>query len=221
MTLKKKKKPTPNNETQATTKKRQKRVKESFKTDKKETKKIKVDLIDRIPNPVNEMSALFLLYDPVHIFKNIFNNWQRKLTFICPEFCDNQMNANFQHIKDLYNLECGKPVKIAFRLNDRCLNPQPIERVNVDLAARVFDESTVNALKWYSQNGYPEWSSTANFVSLIRKWWLKANVRTITAAQQKGDSDREAISLDNLNQLEFFQEFKEFVENWYKLSGEK
>ena len=95
-----------------------------------------------------------------------------------------------------------------------------IERVNVDLAARVFDESTVNALKWYSQNGYPEWSTTENFVSLIRRWWLKANVRTITAAQQKRDSDREAIGLDNLNQPEFFQEFKEFVEKWYKLSGE-
>ena len=57
------------------------------------------------------------------------------------------MSANFQLVKDLFNLEFGKPIKMAFWLNNQCLNPQPIERVNVDLAARIFNESTINAMK--------------------------------------------------------------------------
>ena len=150
------------------------------------------------------------MYDAPHIFKNIFNNWQRKLQFICPDFCGISMSANFQFIKDLYNLECGKPIKMAFKVNGRCLNPQPIERVNVNLAASVFDESMINAMQWYSEHGYPGWSSTVNFMTLVRKWWLKANVKTLNASEAKRDVDRVAINSDNLEQLNFFQELTDF-----------
>ena len=64
---------------------------------------------------------------------------------------------------------------MVFRLNNQCLNPKPIE-------PRIFDESTINAMKWYSEHGDPEWSSTVHFIALIRKWWLKANVKTKYAA---------------------------------------
>ena len=125
------------------------------------------------------------------------------------------MSANFQFVKDLYNLECRKPIKMAFKLNDRCLNPQPIERVNVNLAASVFDESTINAMQWYSEHGYLGLSSTVNFMTLVRKWWLKANVKTLYAFQAKRDVDRVAINSDNLEQLNFFQELTDFLDNWF------
>ena len=69
---------------------------------------------------------------------------------------------------------------MAFKLNGRCLNPQPIERVNVNLAASVFDESTINAMQWYSEHGYPGLSSTVNFMTLVRKWWLPKRKEMLT-----------------------------------------
>ena len=61
-------------------------------------------LVESVPistSGISDISILFLLYDAPHIFKNIFNNWQRKLQFICPDFCGISMSANFQFIKDL------------------------------------------------------------------------------------------------------------------------
>ena len=71
------------------------------------------------------------------------------------------------------------------------------------------------------RRGCPEWSSTVHFMTLIRKRWLKANVKTKYAAQHKRDVDREAINLENIHQLDFFSQFRDFVDEWHKLSGVK
>ena len=44
------------------------------------------------------------------------------------------------------------------------LNPLAIEKNKVGLPARVFGESTRNALTYYVKNGHPEWSGKLNFV---------------------------------------------------------
>ena len=59
-------------------------------------------------------------------------------------------------------MELSKPVKKAFELNDECLNPHAIGKTKVGLSARVFGESTRNALTYYVKNGHPEWSGTLN-----------------------------------------------------------
>ena len=53
--------------------------------------------------------------------------------FTSPPFEGKTVEANFQHIKDLHDLERLKPVKIAYLLNDQCLNPQPVEKTKVSL----------------------------------------------------------------------------------------
>ena len=106
-------------------------------------------LVESVPiatSNISDIIILYLLYDAPNIFKNIFNNWQRGEIHVFI-FCSISMSANFRFMKDLYNLECGKPIKMAFKLNDRYLNPQAIEWVNVNLAASVFGESTINAMK--------------------------------------------------------------------------
>ena len=37
-----------------------------------------------VPNVGNLGSFIFLLFDPVHIFKNLYNNWMAKEIFECP-----------------------------------------------------------------------------------------------------------------------------------------
>ena len=63
------------------------------------------------------------------------------------------LQANFSHVKQLYALELGKPIKMAHRLSDKVLNPATIERTDVSLANACFHESTIHGLKYYSNMG--------------------------------------------------------------------
>ena len=65
------------------------------------------------------------------------------------------ISVNVNHIKELYLLGRTKLVKIAYVLNDECLNPQRIEKTHVSLATRVFSEFTRNALKYYVDSDFP------------------------------------------------------------------
>jgi len=50
---------------------------------------------------------IFLIFDPVHDLKNVYNNFQSRKVFKCPAFDRNLPNGchtNFNHIVDLYNL---------------------------------------------------------------------------------------------------------------------
>lgn len=67
---------------------------------------------------------IFLLYDLVHILKNIRNNWLNKSdseTFFCyPNFETNQFQlASFQHLRTLYNIESPLFIKKAHKLNKK------------------------------------------------------------------------------------------------------
>ena len=37
-----------------------------------------------IVNEMNPDNLIFPLFDPVHIFKNFYNNWTKKVKFECP-----------------------------------------------------------------------------------------------------------------------------------------
>ena len=106
--------------------------------------------------PHDEGKIFFIIFDPTHIFKCIYNNLQVRKVFTCPLFDGIPVSASFNDIKELYELEFTRPVKMAYMLNDQCINPQPIEKSKVRLAASVFSESTRNAMSYYVKNGYPQ-----------------------------------------------------------------
>ena len=129
---------------------------------KKELCADKPDLF--IPLPVVESKRLYLLYDATHVFKCVYNNFQKRVVFECPNFGGMCISPNFHHTVELYNTKLSKPVKKAFELNDECLNPQAIEKNESWLVCScVFGELTRNALTYYVKNGHPEWSGTLNF----------------------------------------------------------
>ena len=103
-----------------------------------------------IVNPLKAADRIFLLFDPVHLFKNFYNNLINKLYFECLNFEDKVLKPNMQHIKNICNAELGKSVKIAYRLSDKVLNPATIERSNVSLADSLFHESPIAALNFYA-----------------------------------------------------------------------
>ena len=90
--------------------------------------------------------GLFLLFDYVHIIKNIRNNW---LTEKSGEliFDDNgaQKTAKWSHLVKLYQLESGSLAKLS-KLNEVAIAPRPVERQSVASCLRVFSDETVAGL---------------------------------------------------------------------------
>ena len=112
-------------------------------------------------------------------------------------------------------MELSKPVKMAYELNDTCLNPQPIEKSKVSLASRVFSESTRNAMRYYVDHGYPHWQGTLKFLDLIAKWWNVLNVKSSSKGKHKRNPDCEKISAENFDQMEdFFSKIVDWIDDW-------
>lgn len=148
-----------------------------------------------IENPYQPGDKMFLLFDSVHIFKNLYNNLLLKREFKCPPFEDKELSANYQHVKELYQIEFARPVKYAHKLNDKVLHPRAIEKTNVDLAHRFFHESTVHALEYFAKElDHPEWQETAHLFSLILRFFNTVNVKNAKAALRKRDESRRYIS---------------------------
>ena len=90
-----------------------------------------------VTNSQDKIWKLFLMFDPTHVFKCIYNNFQRRKIFVCPQFEGPPLSANFDFIKELYNIERTKVLKMAYQLNDKHLNLQVIEKSKVSLAMGV------------------------------------------------------------------------------------
>ena len=114
-----------------------------------------------IENPYKAGDKIYLAFDTTHICKCIYNVFLKRNEFKCPSMgIFEEMNPVFQHLIKLYQMEIGKHVKLAHKLNDYNLASTPIERCNVKLADSIFHESTINALTFYSDK-FPEFKSTA------------------------------------------------------------
>ena len=154
---------------------------------------------------------IFLIFDPTHIIKNIYNNFlsKRLLELPCvPPLVPNQVRASFGDIDSVYSKECQKPLKIAHRLSETVLHPKAIEKVNVKLALSVFHESTVNALRHF------RFHDTASFVELFLKFWSVINVSSSTIGKRKRDYVRDPVKSTEDWKLDFLLDFAQFVTAW-------
>lgn len=80
---------------------------------------LKINIFDEVSN-----QPIYLLFDPVHTLKNIYNNFQKKRLFKCPAFGPNLQNgcvANFEHIVDLHYMESSMPLRKAHKLTSTVL----------------------------------------------------------------------------------------------------
>ena len=170
-----------------------------------------------ISNPCNQLiDKMFLLFDTVHIFKCFYTNFLNKELFICPSFTNEHefLQGNFGHIRQLYELELGKPIKMAYRLSDRVLNPASIERTNVSLADACFHQSTINALKYYANHGFPDFLQTANVLQIFKDWFNVVNVKSRYSDQRTRDVNRAAITRENKVASNHLSIFTSWLKKW-------
>ena len=135
---------------------------------------------DSIQNPFNISRSIFLGFDAVHIFKCLYTNFFNRKTSVFPKFDSHDvlLEAKFFDLKLLYDIELGKPLRKAYKLSDKVLAPTTIEKTNVMLADSIFHESTINGLRHYGKKEeYKSFLQTAEFLSIIRKWFDTLNVK--------------------------------------------
>lgn len=176
-----------------------------------------------IVNPYSTGDArVYTMYDTVHLFKNFYFNLLNKKSLVCPPMpgTDVTLHAESKHLDQLYCLELGGAVKMAHRLTDRVLHPTSVERVNVQLAMAATHESTVSALRYFSQvDKYRSFGGTADFLELLSHWFSVVNVKTPFTHARLRDPRRKPPSVEERGALDFLDAFREMLEIWMEKKG--
>ena len=147
-----------------------------------------------VHSPGEKKHPFFLMYDPVHLLKNIRNNWHTDKTqtisySLSPDGIKKE--AHWDDLKDLYDLEQKQLVKMS-KLTKSSVFPNGIQKQNVQLALNVFCEQTSSALK-SSTNSSCNWHATADFIDLVVRLWKLFNCKGAFQAERHRDPDRMVI----------------------------
>jgi hypothetical protein len=152
--------------------------------------------------PWRTSNNIFLLFDFVHILKNVRNNWiTEKTKELVYNDGENIKVAKWSDIELLHKLECNKTVKLS-KLTEVSVYPKPIERQKVSTCLQVFNERTISALKTHPDMCDAE--DTANFLSKIVTFWDIVNVHCVSLDLRFRNSSRSVIKTvndDNLKKL--------------------
>ena len=171
-----------------------------------------------VPHPLQPCRPLYLIFDFVHIIKTIRNNWINQIdsnhTFSCPSFlsCDLPLYAAFQDLRNLFILEQNSVAKTAHRLTVKSCWPSSLERQNVNLALRIFNDSTAAALTVHAAK-YNEISETAQFINLISKVWKIFNVGTPNKGIRLNDEFSMPL-LNNDKRFQFLSDVVRWLDEW-------
>lgn len=165
---------------------------------------------------------LFLIFDPVHNLKNIYNNFQSRKLFECPALPDtlpNGCTARFGDIVELYNHESGMSLRKAFNLSSTVISPKSIEKVSVKLACSLFSPSTRDAMAFYAADAdKTHWAETADFLTMIIKLWDILNVKTKTKGFRKRNQAMDPVRSSLDWKLMFLRRFATFLTEWEESS---
>ena len=170
-----------------------------------------------IIHPENDSKVTYLLFDTVHILKNIRNNLVAAKKFVFPSFkfengqISVECPAGYISWGDLYKIydqDLGQQanLKKAPKLNYQALHPGN-NKQNVPLALAIFHETTIVAAKSY----FPERKDLAGFLSIIHTWWKISNSKTRHNPNPLGC----AVVVGD-GKLEFLKYFSSWITNWSK-----
>lgn len=172
-------------------------------------------LLPFVEHPLCRDKKLFIMIDPTHNMKNLYNNFERKREFVCPAIGGvKELKPNFNHLVELYNMECSKPLRMAHKLHEKCINPSSIQKTSTKLASSVFHESTSRALRHYSPMTNELWNDTAEFIELMIKLWSIVNVRSPTLGKNKRNPIQNPIMSLSDQQIACLNQISHFLKQW-------
>ena len=160
--------------------------------------------------PWRASNNLFLLFDYVHISKNIRNNWMTEKTGELV-YEDNGVlkTAKWDHLLQLYRAESSQdPILKLSRLNEKSVMPKHTEKQSVSLCLQVFCDETATALLTHSatknETGIEE---TAFFIQKVVKFWKIVNVKHKGEDMASNDPLKAVISDPNDVRLNYLLQF--------------
>lgn len=121
------------------------------------------------------------------------------------------MSASVQDLKNIYFKERNEILKLAPALSQKVLFPSSLERQNVNIALRLFDEKNITALEKLAKDGI---SGTAEFIKIFLPWWRIVNVRAPNTGVHKRDPFRDPIHSTGDKNLGYLEKFANFLEKW-------
>ena len=130
-----------------------------------------------IQHPSNDMKT-YLIFDTVHLMKNIRNNLLNKKNFVFPSFNFNESSialscpiawSYFHKIYENVRKLKGN-LRKAPKLSYQALHPGN-NKQSIPLALSIFDETTIAATRSYMTNR----EDMASFLEKVNTWWLVAN----------------------------------------------
>ena len=138
----------------------------------------------------------------MHILKSIRNNWLNqkdiRKTSHFPNFQNLKLDycvypvqvysASFSDVRLLYASEKESLAKLAPNLTIKACFPSVIERQNVKLVLKVFNELTLAALKLHNELSNQEYrNSTHDFVEILLQLWKMFNINSPLMGKRLND----------------------------------
>jgi len=157
-------------------------------------------------------NGTFLLFDFVHLIKNIRNNWLTEKTGELV-FYENgvEKKACWKHLIKLYEAESNCLMKLS-DLNEVSIRPSHIEKQSVSTCLKVFSDKTYNALLNHPETtNISNISETADFIKLVVTWWKILNVKNVDVDCRFNDNRQAVIRDPNDDRLKFVFDFGEMA----------
>ena len=155
-----------------------------------------------VESPAISSKNLFLIYDPVHLLKNIRNNWMTEMTktlsFQHPVPEKGKVFACWGHLQEFYKREADTTLTHMSKLTQAALTPSNLEKQKVSLVLQVFCDATSSALKT-SSNSTDSWKNTAEFIDIVVQLWKVLNCKNKFQATRFKDPDRAVVDLGENN----------------------
>lgn len=180
------------------------------------------ELKTQYAHPKDPNRKLFFVIDPVHILKCVRNSWLNVADqeFIFPDFKGTTTAvASFDALKCVHSIEKNQLVKYGVSLSLKSLYPSHLERQNVSLALRIFNDCIPVALRKLGPlHNISHSYSTASFIEIICKWWDVLNVKTLWKGKRLRNPLQEPITRKSSHVI-FLQEFVQWLEKWKELNA--
>ncbi|XP_049954783.1 uncharacterized protein LOC126470814 [Schistocerca serialis cubense] len=179
------------------------------------------------PSPTDAKRPMFFLYDTVHIFKCMRNNWinlkNHRQTFCYPDFDNSDIvrYASFAAVREVHDSESQKLLKYGYGLSVKALWPSSLERQNVKLVTQIFSDYVESSMAELGPvHNVENWEGTAKFINLMRTWWGIVNVKSpLKGLHHKEEMQKPLTNKAGDIRYNYLDKFLTWLDKWRSLES--
>ena len=115
------------------------------------------------PCMIHKGEKVFVIYDPPHLLKNIWNN------FIKSNYKYDNVEIKWEYVLDFYNIDKAMSIRMVPKLTDKHITLPPFAAMRVNLAAQILSHSVAVGINMLcTTNSLPEdTNATAEFIETM------------------------------------------------------